>query len=74
MEKNQKLGFKNFEALMENENGTLIGGFSLLALPQNSYAGTITNDKCTISNNCKGGNCVTGCGGSGGSEGGYAIA
>jgi hypothetical protein len=73
MEKNKKISFKNFETLMENENGNLEGGFSLVAAPLNRFgAGPITNDKCLISNNCKGGNCFTGCGGpSSGSGGGY---
>jgi hypothetical protein len=71
MEKNKKIDFKNFEMLTGN-GGILKGGFSSVSSPSDLYGGTgITNDKCVISNNCKGGNCATGCGQSGGSGGGY---
>ncbi|MDN3548781.1 hypothetical protein [Mucilaginibacter aquaedulcis] len=63
--KKLKLSFDNFEVLSEDAEGKLVSGFSDAffgdALMQfGGGSGNTSNDKCT--NNCAGGNCISGCG------------
>jgi hypothetical protein len=56
----------DFEQLSENSDGFLVSGFST-ALGSNGmmHGGTaigINAFKCEVTNNCNGGNCVSGCG------------
>lgn len=55
MEKKEKFDLSKFEALSQNQQGQLVGGFS---------AATDPNDQLPtdpVTNNCNGGNCVSGC-------------
>ncbi|MCC6283418.1 MAG: hypothetical protein IT262_22625 [Saprospiraceae bacterium] len=48
------------ETLAESELGQLQGGFAIIA--STSYSAADKNVRCEITNNCNGGNCVSGCG------------
>ena len=66
MTQGKKVNFKNFEVLTETNNGTMIGGFSVIVLTSSSASLAGTNKDCHVTNNCNGGNCVKGCGATGG--------
>ncbi|MDN3548782.1 hypothetical protein [Mucilaginibacter aquaedulcis] len=63
--KKLKLSFDNFEILSENSEGKLVSGFSDAffgdALMQ--FGGGSNNNNVSCTNNCAGGNCISGCGG-----------
>lgn len=61
--KNKKINLKDVEVLSETSNGTLVGGFSLATASASSIASYYEkNVQCTVTNNCDGGNCRSGCG------------
>ncbi|MDN3548783.1 hypothetical protein [Mucilaginibacter aquaedulcis] len=64
--KKLKLSFDNFEVLTESADGKLVSGFSDAffgdALMQLGGSGN-NNNALGCTNNCNGGNCVSGCGG-----------
>ena len=72
MEKNQKGYLAKFEVLSETKTGSLTNGYSTVigikgsSLSQYGGAASINGYKCQTTNNCSGGNCVSGCGGGGG--------
>lgn len=52
-----------FEVLQASKDDTLKGGFSLAySRGRGSSESFAVNPWCTVSNNCHGGNCVSGCG------------
>ena len=65
MNDKSKFDLAKFESLQENENGMLINGFST-SFDQNIMGGQKkeggTNYLFCTSNNCSGGNCISGCG------------
>jgi len=64
MIKKAKLDLSSFEVLAENDKGALVGGFSTtLSNPHSAELGSgINGNNCGNTNNCSGGNCVSGCG------------
>ena len=54
--------------ILEDSNSDLLSGGFLIVSSSSIIGGTETNTNCGTSctNNCKGGNCVVGCGSSGG--------
>ena len=61
MKKNEVKKFTQFELLSENSNGLLVSGFSKV-MTSSIIGGVVgTNDHCTVTNNCNGGNCKAGC-------------
>jgi hypothetical protein len=66
MKENKKVDFKNFEVLSESRNGNMIGGFSPIIIVASTSSFYATNSECHVVNNCNGGNCASGCGGSAG--------
>ena len=50
------------EALAESEMGQLQGGFASVS-GEGLKAKSAKNVECKITNNCSGGNCIVGCGG-----------
>ncbi|HNF47845.1 MAG TPA: hypothetical protein PLF48_00590 [Chitinophagales bacterium] len=65
MKKNQKkIDLSNFEKLSEASTGSLVGGFSVAKSgPSTNLKAAVNLIKCTTTNNCDGGNCISGCGG-----------
>lgn len=56
----KKLIFEKFELLSEDAEGQLVSGFSSAMEADLMRMGGESNVSCT--NNCAGGNCVSGCG------------
>jgi len=53
---NVQFSFSKFETIAEQTDGQLVGGFS------SSFSGSSLSTEEVGSNNCAGGNCVSGCG------------
>lgn len=61
----KKLSFEQFEQLTENAEGQLVSGFSE-AFEGEALTSMGGNVYCPVNTNCGGGNCISGCGGGGG--------
>ena len=56
MNKKITLTLENFEGISESQGNQLVGGFS------QSFSGQEAAFSASTTNNCSGGNCVSGCG------------
>lgn len=65
MKKDLKSILKRLEAIEENQQGQLQGGFvAVHGITMSGFDRTKNKKSCHVTNNCEGGNCVPGCGSS----------